>query len=95
MEINWEQLWIDARKHSVLSKYRKDVGIERWDTGAEDYSDWIKKNGYKYYEYHFDMHTEITPRIKEIIKDYIVENAVNGVYRRESKMKSAVMWWKK
>lgn len=44
MVINWEQLWIDARKHSVLAKYRKDIGIERWDTGAEDYSDRIKKN---------------------------------------------------
>ncbi len=275
MEINWEQLWMDARKHSVLSKYRKDVGIERWDKSAEDYSDRIKRNGYKYghqiiavikelikpdfevldvgagpgtlalplaklvkkvtaldpstgmlklleenavavgvknietlnktwqevddaeirekfdlvissnvlwqfddvgtqlmrlhdasrkyccvvhhaeltidelwykmwseimneeynfdvdyiyiynilyskgiyanvkvidsehiwektvddaiayYEHHFDLHTEITPGVKEIIRDCVVGNAVNGVYRSESKTKSAVMWWKK
>ena len=276
MEINWEQLWIDARKDSVLSKYRKDVGIEIWDRGAEEYRDTIKKNGYEYgqqmidaikeiiepdfevldigagpgtlaiplailvkkvtvldpskgmikvleesaveegienietinktwqevddteikekfdlvitsnvlwqfedvgkqlmrihdasrkyccvvlhagvtlkddldselwskimekeynfgidyiyiynilyskgiyanvnvidsdytfeksvndaigyYEGLFDLHTEITPRIKEIIKDCVVANAVNGIYRSESKMKSAVMWWKK
>jgi 2-polyprenyl-3-methyl-5-hydroxy-6-metoxy-1,4-benzoquinol methylase len=49
----------------------------------------------EYYVYLFDLYTELTPRIKKIIKDYIVENAVNGVYHRESKMKSAVMWWKK
>ena len=49
----------------------------------------------KYYLYLFDLYTELTPRIKEIIKDYILEHAVNGIYRRESKMKSAVMWWKK
>ena len=274
MEINWEQLWMDARKHSVLAKYRKDVGVEMWDRSAEDYRDMIKKNGYEYgqqmidaikeiiepdfevfdigagpgtlaiplaklvnkvvaldpskrmikvleetavenglsnietinktwqevddveiwekfdlvitshvlwqfddvgkqlmrihdasrkyccvvlhagltddldsdlwfkimnkeynfgvdyiyiynilyskgiyanvevidsdftfeksvndaigyYEYLFDLHTEITPKVKEIIKDYISENAVNGIYRRESKLKSAVMWWKK
>ena len=277
MEINWEQLWIDAKKDSVLSKYRKDIGIERWNREAEEYSDRIKKNGYKYgqqiigvikeiiepdfevldvgagpgtiaiplakrvkkvtaldpskgmiklleesaveaeienietqnktwqkvddaeiggkfdlvitsnvlwqfedvgtqlmrihdasrkyccvvhhaglindelwskmwseimneeynfdfdtgyiyiynilyskgiyanvevidsdhtfeksvddavgfYEYHLDQYTEITPGVKEIIKDCIVEHAVNGIYRRESKMKSAVMWWKK
>ena len=274
MEINWEKLWIDARKDSVLAKYRKDIGIEVWDRGAEDYRDMIKRNGYEYgeqmidaikeiiepdfevldigagpgtlaiplaklvknvtaldpakgmlkvleesavetgienieilnktweeigdteiqekfdlvissevvwqfddvgkqlmrihdasreyccvvlhagltdnldselwsmimnkeynfgidyiyiynilhskgiyanvnvidsnftfeksvndaieyYVYLFDLYTELTPRIKEIIKDYIVENAVNGVYHRESKMKCAVMWWKK
>ena len=275
MEINWEKLWMDARKRSVLSKYRKDIGIERWDTGAEDYRDRIKRNDYKYgqqiidaikeiiepdfevldvgagpgtlaiplakrvkkvtaldpskgmiklleegavaegigntetlnktwqevddaeirekfdlvitsnvlwqfddvgtqlmrihdasrkyccvvhhaelridelwsemwskimneeynfdidyiyiynilynkgiyanvnvidsehtseksvddairyYEHHFDLHTEITQGVKEIIKDCIVANAVNGIYRREGKMKSAVMWWKK
>ena len=275
MEINWEKLWMDARKRSVLSKYRKDIGIERWDTGAEDYRDRIKRNDYKYgqqiidaikeiiepdfkvldvgagpgtlaiplakrvkkvtaldpskgmiklleesaveagienietlnktwqevddaeirekfdlvitsnvlwqfddvgtqlmrihdasrkyccvvhhaelridelwsemwskimneeynfdidyiyiynilynkgiyanvnvidsehtseksvddairyYEHHFDLHTEITPGVKEIIKDCVVANAVNGIYRSESKMKSAVMWWKK
>ena len=274
MEINWEKLWIAARKNSVLAKYRKDVGIEIWDRGAEDYRDTIKKNGYEYgrqmvdtikeiikpdfevldigagpgtlaiplaklvnkvtaldpskgmlkvleesavkdglsnietinktwqevddteikekfdlvitsnvlwqfedvgtqlmrihdaarkyccvvlharliddldselwskimnkeydfgidyiyiynilyrkgiyanvgvidsgytfeksvddaigyYEYLFDLYTEITPKLKEMIKEYISENAVNGIYRRESKMKSAVMWWKK
>jgi SAM-dependent methyltransferase len=49
----------------------------------------------EYYVYLFDLYTKLTPRIKEIIKDYIIENAVNGIYHRESKMKSAVMWWKK
>ncbi len=274
MEINWEQLWIDARKDSVLAKYRKDVGVELWDRGAEEYSDTIKRDGFKYgeqmidvlksiikpdfevldngcgpgtlaiplaklvdrvvaldpskgllnvlnesaveagiknietlnktwqevddseirarfdlvvtsnvlwqfddickqlrrihdasrryccailhagltddldrdmwsrimnkeynfgidyiyiynilytrgiyanvnvidsaytfeksvndaidyYEYLFDLYTEITPRIKRMIKDYIVKNAVDGIYRRESKTKSAVMWWEK
>ena len=274
MEIDWEQLWIDARKDSILAKYRKDVGIEIWDRGAEDYRDTIKKNGYEYgqqmidtlkdiiepnfevfdigagpgtlaiplarlvnkvtaldpskgmikvleetavedglsnietinkpwqevddveirekfdlvitsnvlwqfedvgkqlmrihdasrkyccvvlhagvtddldselwskimnqeydfgidyifiynilyskgiyanvgvidsdytfeksvndaigyYEYLFDMYTEVTPEVKEIIREYIVANAVNGVYRRESRGKGAVMWWKK
>ena len=274
MEIDWEQLWVDARKDSVLAKYRKDVGVELWDRGAEEYSDTIKRDGFKYgeqmihvlksiikpdfevldigagpgtlaiplaklvdrvvaldpskgmlnvlnesaveeglsnietlnktwqevddseiresfdlvitsnvlwqfddigkqlrrvhdasrryycvilhagltddldremwsrimneeynfgidyiyiynilytrgiyanvnvidsaytfeksvndaidyYEYLFDLYTEITPRIKRMIKDYIVENAVDGIYRRESTTKSAVMWWEK
>ena len=274
MEINWEQLWIDARKNSVLAKHRKDVGVEIWDRQAGDYRDMIKRDGYKYgrqvidvvkelikpdfevldigtgpgtlaiplaklvkkvtaldssrgminvleesaveegienietinktwqeiddakirerfdlvissnvlfvfedvgdqliriqdasrkyccvvihaglingvdpnlwfkimneeynssvdyiyiynilyskgiyanvgvtdfaytfeksvsdvigiYEYIFDLYTEVTPKVKEIIRDYVLENAMNGVYRRESKVKSAVMWWKK
>ena len=49
----------------------------------------------RYYEYIFGLHTEVTPKVKEIIRDYIVENAVNGVYRRESEVKNAVMWWEK
>ena len=274
MEIDWEQLWIDARKDSVLAKYRKDVGVEIWERWTEDYREAIKRNGYKYgqqmvdaikdiitpdfevldigagpgtlviplakwvnkvvaldpskgmikaleessiregienietlnktwqevddaeirerfdlvitsnvlwqfedvatqlmrihnasrkyccvvfhvgltddldselwskimneeynrgidyiyiynilyskgiyanvgvidsdytfeksvddaigyYEYLFDLYTEVTPKVKKIIKEYISENAVNGIYRRESKLKSAVMWWKK
>lgn len=274
MEIDWEQLWIDARKDSILTKYRKDVGVDMWDIGADYYIDAIKGNGYEYgqkrleaikgiikpdfevldvgagpgtlaiplaklvkkvtaldpskgmikvleesavaegignietvnetwqevddaeigerfdlvitsdvlwqfedvgkqlmrihdasrkyccvilhagmtddlvselwskimdkeydfgidyiyiynilyskgiyanvgvtdsgytfensvndaigfYEYLFDLYTEITPRIKEIIRNYVLENAVNGVYRRDTKLKSAVMWWKK
>ena len=47
------------------------------------------------YEYIFGLHTEVTPKVKEIIRDYVVENAVNGVYRRESEVKNAVMWWEK
>jgi len=47
------------------------------------------------YEYIFGLHTEVTPKIKKIIKNYVVENAVNGVYRRESEVKNAVMWWEK
>ena len=49
----------------------------------------------RYYEYIFGLHTEVTPKVKEIIRDYVVENAVNGVYRRESEVKNAVMWWEK
>ena len=48
-----------------------------------------------FYEYRYDLYTEITPRVRELIKDYVLKNAVNGIYRRESKVKSAVMWWKK
>ena len=47
------------------------------------------------YEYIFGLDTEVTPRIKEIIRDYVLEHAVNGVYRRESEVKNAVMWWEK
>ena len=49
----------------------------------------------RYYEYIFGLDTEVTPKVKEIIRDYVVENAVNGVYRRESEVKNAVMWWEK
>ena len=49
----------------------------------------------RYYEYLFGLDTEVTPKVKEIIRDYVVENAVNGVYRRESEVKNAVMWWEK
>ena len=48
-----------------------------------------------YYERLFDRYTELTPGVKEIIRDYILEHAVNGVYRTESKLKEAVMWWEK
>lgn len=48
MEIDWEQLWIDARKDSVLTKYRKDVGVDVWDRGSDYYRDAIKRNGYEY-----------------------------------------------
>ncbi len=61
MEINWEQLWTDARRDSVLSKYRKDVGVEMWDKSAEDYRDTIKKNGYEYGRQIIDV-------LKDIIK---------------------------
>ena len=49
----------------------------------------------RYYEYIFGLHTEVTPKVKEIIRDYVVENAENGVYHRESEVKNAVMWWEK
>ena len=52
MEINWEQLWIEAKKNSVLSRYYKsveDIGVEEyWDRDARDYSDTIKRNDYEY-----------------------------------------------
>lgn len=38
MKMNWERLWIDAKKGSVLyEKYRRDVGTDRWSIGAKDY----------------------------------------------------------
>lgn len=52
-------------------------------------------DGIGFYEYRYDLYTEITPRVREIIKDYVLKNAVNGIYRRESKGKMAVIWWEK
>lgn len=47
------------------------------------------------YERLFETEIGITSRVKKIIEDYVLENAVNGVYRGEGKWKSAVMWWEK
>ena len=49
----------------------------------------------EYYEYLFDMYTEITPRVKKIIRDYISDNAVDDVYCKKSQGKNAVIWWKR
>ena len=38
---------------------------------------------------------EITPKVKKIIEDYVLENTVNGVYRGEDRTKEAVIWWEK
>lgn len=110
METNWGQLWIDARKDSVLAKYRKDVGVELWDRGAEEYSDTIKRDGFKYGE-------QMVDALKSIIKpDFeVLDNGcgpgtlavplakpVDRVVALDPPKRmlevleeSAVMWWEK
>ena len=38
---------------------------------------------------------EITPEVRKIIEDYVLENTVDGVYRGEDRAKEAVIWWEK
>ena len=110
MEINWEQLWIDARKDSVLAKYRKDVGVELWDRGAAEYGDTIKREGFKYGEQMVDaLKSIIKPDFKVLDNGYgpgtlaipLAKPVDRVVALDPSKgmlnvlKESAVMWWEK
>lgn len=40
----------------------------------------------------YNLYTDITPEVENLIRNYVTERSNNGVY--EMKLKSAVVWWK-
>jgi 2-polyprenyl-3-methyl-5-hydroxy-6-metoxy-1,4-benzoquinol methylase len=67
MEINWEPLWIDAKRGSVLEKRPEDLEIEIYDRGSEAYSAAIKGKSHEYRQI-LEYGQQIVDLLKDIIK---------------------------
>lgn len=78
MEINWEQLWLDAKRGSVLEKRPEDLEIEIYDRGAEAYRDAIKEKSHEYRQV-LEYGQQIVDVLKAIIKqDFAVLDIGTG-----------------
>lgn len=78
MEINWEQLWLESKRGSVLEKRPEDLEIAVYDRGAEVYSAAIKEKNHEYRQI-LEYGQQIVDVLKDIIKpDFAVFDIGTG-----------------